>query len=272
MQKVLNLTNNYLILATPLILYSLFSSLYLVLSANGGKVINLLFAILLFFLMTGAFFAGWFNMIKLAVTVPDIEDPNSLIKDFPAGVGEFFLPSLGAISIIFLIMIITLTFSYYIGMNFIGDPEVSTKALTEAFQNTATLKAFLSGLTIEQLTKLNLWNMLILGTLTFAHFLVMLYFPALFFINKNPLKALFIGLKDLFSRHIIKNCLIFLLIFTLNFIISVLSAFFAQNALLHFIITLLNFYFITATGVGIFYYYHTIFIKQKIGQNVDIKI
>ena len=44
MQKVLNITNKYLILATPIILYSLFSSIYLMFSANGGKIINLFFA------------------------------------------------------------------------------------------------------------------------------------------------------------------------------------------------------------------------------------
>lgn len=272
MRKVLNLTNKYIILATPLILYSLFSSLYLVLSANGGKIINLIFAVLLFFLMTGAFFAGWFNMIKLAILEPEKEDPNSLIKDFPAGVGEYFLSSLGALLIIFLTLIIALICSYFIGINTIGNPDVSTKALSEAFQNTTTLKTFLNGLSIEQLTKLNLWNMLILGSLTFSHFLIMLYFPALFFVSKNPVRALFISLKDLFSKHIVRNCLIFLLIFSLNFIISIFSAIFAQNAILHFCITLLNFYFITAVGVGIFYYYHKTFIEEKIGQNIDIKI
>ena len=81
MQKVFNLTNKYIVLSTPLILYSLVSSMYLLVSTGGGKLINLLLAIIMFVLMTGAFIAGWFNMIKSAITDPDREDPNSLLKD-----------------------------------------------------------------------------------------------------------------------------------------------------------------------------------------------
>ena len=67
----------------------------------GGKVINLLIAIVLFTFMTAAFIAGWFNMIKIAVLQPDREDPNSLIKEFVGGVGEYFLSSLGMIFVMY---------------------------------------------------------------------------------------------------------------------------------------------------------------------------
>ena len=45
--EIFNTTNKYIILATPLILFSLFSSVYLAASATG-KLINLLVAIILF--------------------------------------------------------------------------------------------------------------------------------------------------------------------------------------------------------------------------------
>ena len=48
MQKVFNLTNKYIVLATPLILYSLFSTVYMAVSISGGKIINLIFAFILF--------------------------------------------------------------------------------------------------------------------------------------------------------------------------------------------------------------------------------
>ena len=103
-KEVFNITNKYIMLATPLILYSLVSSVYLAASATG-RVLNILIAVLLFLLMTGAFIAGWFNMVKLAVSYPDSREPNTIIKEFTAGVGEYFLPSLG---VLFNILLITL--------------------------------------------------------------------------------------------------------------------------------------------------------------------
>ena len=96
MQKVFNLVNKYIVLATPLMLYSLVSSIYM-LSTVNGKFINLFFAVLLFTLMTAAFMAGWFKMIKIAISETEINEPNSLIQEFVGGVGEYFLASLGAI-------------------------------------------------------------------------------------------------------------------------------------------------------------------------------
>ena len=49
-KKIFNLTNKYIILATPLILFSLLSNLYALFSANG-RIINLIFALLLLILM-----------------------------------------------------------------------------------------------------------------------------------------------------------------------------------------------------------------------------
>ena len=272
MQKTFELANKYIILVTPLILYSLFSSIYLIVSANGNKLINLIFALILFALMTSAFIAGWFKMIKLTITEPLREDCNSLIKDFPAGVGEYFLPSLGGLSIVFLFMTILLLASYFMGNITIGDPNVSAKALAEAFQTPESLKAFLLTLTPEQMLKISQWNILILSTITLGYFSLILYFPAIFFKNKNPFIAFYISLKDLFSKQILKTAGIFLLIYIVNFIISILSTLAAKLAILHFIITLVNFYFITVASIGIFYFYNKTFVENIIGQNVDIKI
>ena len=272
MQKVFNLTNKYIVLATPLILYSLISSIYLAISLAGGKVINLILAIVLFTLMTAAFIAGWFNMVKIAILEPDREDPNSLIKEFVGGVGEYFVSSLGMIFVMFIVSTLALVGSYFIGMNTIGDVGISADALSGAMAGSGALKAFLMSLSFEQLKKLNCWNMLILGTITLTYFIFILYLPAMFFKNKNPFMAFFISLKDLFSKKLPQTIGIFLLIFVANFFISILATVLGGNVILHFIITLMNFYFVTLVGVGIFYYYHNSFVASKIGQNVDIEV
>lgn len=268
MQKVFNLTNKFIILATPLMLFSLISGIYMAISATG-KFINIMFALFLLILMTSAFVAGWFSMIKKAISDSKMKDPTSLIKDFPAGVGEYFLSSLGAVFIVLLFSFLMALVSYYIGMKYIGDTGITASVLSKALESTEALKLFVSNLTSEQLLKLNQWNMLIMGSTALTAFLLIFYMPVLFFINKNPLVAFAVALKDLFSRKFFKTLGIYFLIFVINFVISILSALFVSNVFIHFFVTLLNFYFITAVGVGLFYYYNKDFIESRLGQNID---
>lgn len=271
MQKVFNITNKYIVLATPLILFSLLSTIYLAVSARGA-LINILIALVLFALMTGAFIAGWFNMIKKAILEPDKEDPNSLMKEFPSGVGEYFLPALGSLIIMMIFSILLIGLSYFVGMQFIGDPGISADAFSKAATSPEALKAFIASLSTEQLLKINEWNLLLLGTMALTYFLMMLYIPAIFFKNKNPFIAFFISLKDIFGKCFLKTLGIYLLIFITYFVISILAALFVGITAVHFLVTLLNFYFVTFAAVGVFYYYYHSFVKPKIGCNIDTKI
>lgn len=271
MKKVFELTNRYIILGTPLILFSFLSTLYLALSARGA-VINLIIGLFLFGLMTAAFVSGWFNMVKIAVLEPDREDMNSLIKEFTPGVGEYFLPSLGVLVNIIVVSLIILIIASIIGMKVIGDPDISIEALNLAVQTPESLKVFLASLSKEQLVKINAWNLLLLLSMALTYFLEILYLPAMFFKNKNPFIAFFIGLKDLFSRKFFITLGIFILIFVIYGVLSILSALFIGSVIAHFVITLANFYFIICASVGIFYYYHNNFVKSQIGQNIDERV
>lgn len=272
MHQIFSLSNKYIILATPLILYSLFSSVYMLISMNGHSRLNGIFAALLLLLMSAAFIAGWFYMIKEAVTDSDKEDPTALIKDFPAGVGEYFLPALGAIFITTIIFIVMIKICITVGTHILGDIDIYKTALLKSLNNANNLKIYLDSLMPEQLARINAWNLLLLAGATIPCFLLILYIPALFFKSKNPLIALWVSLKNLCSRHFFKTIGITVLILTINLIISVMSALSRSSDVLVFIITILNFYFVTVTSVGIFYYYYHTFVKQKIGQTIDIKI
>ena len=112
MQKIFEITNRYIILATPLVLFSMISSIYLVASLSGGKILSILFAIILFTLMTSAFIAGWLKMVRGAVETPDNDEPYLLIKDFVPGVGEYFLSATGAVFLMFFLFGLLYTFAY----------------------------------------------------------------------------------------------------------------------------------------------------------------
>ncbi len=250
------LTNKFIILATPLILFSLLSSLYIIFSMNGN-LLGLIFALILFLMMVGAFLSGWFFMIKQAiVSSEEYEDPNSLIKEFPAGVGEYFLNSLGMIINVFIVVVFFLGVSYFIGMKFIGQIGISAVEFSKAVTSPETLRTFLLSLTDEQLFRLNAWNLLLLVSMVVTYFVIFLYPPTMFFKEKNPFKALFGTFKDLFSRNILKNILLYLILFVAYFFISIVTTILGGNIFAHFILTLINFYYMIFAAVLIFYYYH----------------
>ncbi len=275
MSNLFKITNKYLILLTPLLLYSLISSLYLISVSLSGKLVNIVFAFLLFLLMTAAFASGWFYMIKLIVSEAEekySENANSIIKEFTTGVGIYFLPSLGATINLILFFITTLFITYLLGMHFIGDIGLNSTDIVKAFESTNSLKTFLASLSLEQIVKINQWNISILGSTALSYFLVILYLPTIFLTEKNPYKSIIISLRNLFSKKFFKTLGIYVMIFAANFIISVLSAIFGAHTFANFILTLLNFYFLTLVSVGVFKYYQDNFSTTKLGQNVDVKI
>ena len=273
MRKVFKITNNYIVLATVLILYSLISNVYAAFFTVGGvKIIGLIFAFILLILMTTAFLAGWFKMVKKAVLEEKFNDPNSLIKDFPEGVGEYFLPILGMMLKFAIVFALIGAGVFYLGYHHIGNPNVDWQTFAKVSSDMAGMKTFLLGLQPEQITKLAQWNQLMLGGLMFGYFVLFLYPPALIFKNKNPFIAFFIAIKDLLSKKFFKTLGVFLLILILNSIISVISVITASNVVLGLISTLAGFYILTASAVGLFYYYYQNFMTSHLGQNVDVKI
>lgn len=264
-----NLTNKYIILATPLILFSLLSSLYILFSL-GGNLVSLLIALILFILMLAAFVSGWSFMLKNSVQEPERDDPNSLIKDFPAGVGEYFLSVLGLIFIVAVLSIGVLGASYAAGMKLIGNIGISSTAMSGALESTVALQSFLMSLTDEQLFRLNAWNLLLLITMGLEYFLILFYIPAMFFKSKNPLKALFLALKDLFSKKFFENLGLYLILFISYSILSILTTIFGLNVITHFIFTLINFYYMVFIAVLVFNYYYVNFVK--IGGKLDQRI
>ena len=117
------------------------------------------------------------------------------------------------------------------------------------------------GLSEEQLFKLNAWNLLLFGTMSVNYFLIMFYSPALFFKEKNPFKAFFLSLKDLFSKKFLENFGLYLMLFVSYFVLSVLSTLFGANIVIHFIFTLINFYYLVFIAVLVINYYYSKFVK-----------
>ena len=267
-KESLKITNDNIILATPLIFFSLISSLYMIFSAAGSKI-GLIISAVLFFMMLGAFLSGWFYIIIRAVKEPDIES-NRLITEFPSGVGEYFLPVIGMIFKVIIVFTVAAVAFVFIGKKLIGGIGVPYDQIVQAMSSIEATKTFVESLSQEQLLKINAWNFLMLGAMTLCYFILMLYPAVIFFKSKNPFKAFFISLKDTFGHRFFKNVGLFLFITILYMFLSVCTVILGKNIILHFIFTLLNFYYITYVGVLLCNYYYSNFIK--IGSNIDTTV
>ena len=103
--------------------------------------------------------------------------------------------------------------------------------------------------------------MLLFFTMSVTYFLIMFYSPALFFKEKNPFKAYFVSLKDLFSKKFFTNFGLFLILFVSYFILSIFTTLFGANVVTHFIFTLINFYYLVFIAVLVFKYYYENYVK-----------
>ena len=200
-RESLKITNGNIVIATPLIFFSLIASLYMIFSSTGNSV-SLIFSVVLFFLMLGAFFSGWFYIIRRAVKEPEIED-SRLITEFPSGVGEYFLPVMGMIFNIIVIFILTGIVVLYAGKKFIGGFGISYSQIIQATSNVEATKAFVESLSPEQLAKINAWNLLALFTGLFTHFIIMLYPAVIFFKEKSYICSQFYKLFYIFNQSLI---------------------------------------------------------------------
>ena len=262
------ITNGNIVIATPLIFFSLISSLYMIFSAAGNNI-GMIFSVILFFLMLGAFLSGWFYIIVRAVKEPDIED-NRLITEFPSGVGEYFLSVMGMIVQFIIVFALISIGIVLLGKKIIGGVGISYDQIVQAASNVEATKAFVESLSNEQLVKINMWNLLAFCSLSFGYFILMLYPAVILFKEKNPFKAFFISLKDTFGHRFFKNAGLFIFISLVYTIISICTVILGKNIILHFVFTLLNFYYITYAGVLLCNYYYSNFIK--IGSNIDTTV
>lgn len=254
------ITNNHLALATPLILFSLLSNLYLIFSASNN-IYSIICSVILFFLMVAAFLSGWGYMIKKIITKTEIEPQNTLFTDFPTGVGEYFLPATGLIINALFISVLLLSLAIIVGKHFIGNIGITTSQFVTATSSVETMRNFILSLSNEQITKLHLWNSLFFCVLSFNYFVLMFYLPTLLFRHKNPFLAYFISIKNLFSKKILSNIILLLIVMILYMLISVLTILFGRNVIIYFVLTLLHFYFITFVAVTLFNYYYNTFVK-----------
>lgn len=266
--------NDCIILAIPLVLFMWILSFYFGFSnsvVNSPAEIILAFITVLF--MTGAFLSGWFYMVKKAIEISrkvfvlDADRAKAtmdLFKNIPYGIGQYFLAFVLMLLAFLLIVAIAAMVVYLIGDIYIGNV-FTPEQLSSALSSTQDMKTFIESLDNEQLIKLNLWNLLIMGTTTVLSFILMLWIPEIIYKTVNPLLALFRSIKKVFVKF--KTSLgVFIYISVLNLVMSFIGTFTLINPLLYILIMVIYFYFIIYVVILLFLYYEREFSGAECGE------
>lgn len=264
LKDTVKITNDNIILATPLIFFMWILSLYIGFSrmtVNSLALALLSFVTILF--MTGAFFAGWFYMVKNAVKLAKqvfVFDADrakatfNLLKTIPSGIGQYFLPFLGMIIFSFVLIAIVGTAVFHLGIHFIGKLDLDPTVVKNILNSSSDMKTFLDSLSFEQLIKLNNWNLLFLSVSSLMSFLFMLWIPEIVYQTKNPFLALFKSIRKIFAKPW-KAVKLFIFMSVLNFVLSFINTFSIINPFLYFVMMIVYFYFLVYMVVLIFSYY-----------------
>lgn len=269
--------NDCIILAIPLVLFMWILSFYF---AFSNAVINepaeMILAFITVLFMLGAFLSGWLYMVKKAILISKqvyvmdqdrARDTMNLFKEVPCGIGKYFLSFIGLVLIFLLILSIAGTLVYHIGMNFIGHV-FTQEQISTALASTEDMKNFIDSLSLEQLWKLNLWNMLVMGTTTLLSYLMMLWVPEIIYSTMNPFIALFKSIKKVILKFP-KSLALFVYLSILNLVVSFISTFSILHPLLYLFVMVLCFYFILYVVVLVFSFYENEFLGSD--KDDDIK-
>ena len=254
-KKAFSTTNRNLIIPTPQILYIIISSLFLkfTMSSNPKQMIA---SLVVYVLMTGAFLSGWFAMIKDAVVTPENESKTSydLLKVFLQGVGNKFLTYTAGIVLYSAMLFGVALGAYKCAVKYIGQFPIPVDVLNATMNSPETLKQFVSSMPVEDLIKVNQWNMLFLLFVLVFMFITMFWIPEIEFGGKNIFVSFFNSIKNLFGKFF-KNLVLFLFMFFIYLFVSMLSTFAMVNNVLYFVSVLLSIYSTVYIVVLLFQYY-----------------
>lgn len=263
-RRAFKITNENIILTTPLVLFLFLLSLYLGVAQHApANIFSAILLLITIIFMVSAFFAGWFFMVKRSIDLDKQEfiiDEDkakasfNLIKEFPVGVGEYFLPFIGALILYTGLFLLLFFIGYSIGMHFIGNVGLSLTDLKTSLASPAALKALVSSLSTEQLKKLNAWNFIFMAFTAIYSFITMFWSAQIVMKTKNPLIAFFRALKFTF-KNFLSALILFIYISIINFTVSLVNTFATINPIIYFVSMLLYFYFVVYVVVLVFLYY-----------------
>lgn len=263
-KDAIKVTNDNIILATPLILFMWILSLYVgfsKMSVNSLPI--LLLSCITVVCMTAAFFGGWFYMVKKAIKLSKetfvlesdkARETFNLIKKIPAGIGKYFWSFLGLILLSIFILSVVMPLVMKLSLLIVGPLGLDTSLMKDAVSSADGMKAFIDSLSSEQIIKLFKIELIFVGFSAIFSYLFMLWIPEIIYSTKNPFMAIFKSIAKVFKKPW-KLLKLFIFTWVLNLVLSFANTFSIINPIIYFIMMVLYFYFIVYLVVLLFLYY-----------------
>lgn len=267
-RQAFKITNQNIILTTPLILFLFLLSIYLEVARNApATLLAMILLMVTTLFMLAAFFAGWFNMVKKAI---DLEKQDflaeeekarasfGLLKELPAGLGEYFLSFIGGIILYFILFAVLSLISYKVGAHFLGKIDLTQNEL-RTILNSTDARMVISSIPAAKLAKLEIWYLLFLVVMTIHYFITMFLAPEIVIRSKNPIIAFGRSVTFLF-KNFLPTLGLFLYANVVSFAASLLIngimlLHFIPNFITALVSMLIYFYFIVYVIVLVFLYY-----------------
>ena len=272
LQKAIKITNDNFVVVLPLVAFYIILHLYMILMGqNADTGIKSIIVLLTVTFMIAVFVAGWLYMIKQAVDlskqefVMDEEAVKAhlgLLKDFPVGVGKFFLSFVGQIVVGFILLIITTFFLVKLGINLFGIVDFSPEQIayfSDASRDMTKITDFIKESQINTILK---WGMLFFGATFLISYLVMFWAPEIIYKTTNPLKAFIESIVKLFKNPL-KSFGLYVLINVFYFILSIIVTLTANILVLYYFFSIVSLYFVVYVVVLIFTYFEGEFVGKN---------
>lgn len=264
-------TNNCIILATPLIIFLSILGWYFTYTMSAvDNIAKLILAIITSIIMISGMLAAWLYMAKktLSISKRVILFENERMKAFleilsslPNGIGRLFLSILGAVIIYIALFVSGTMLISFITTNFIANIDFfSIFDIDSLFVTSKELFDEIAMLSNNELLAINCWYALMLVFSTIISFLTILWIPEIVYTEKNPIKALYNSVIKLVTTFP-KTLLLYVYIATLTIFISILNTLLMFNPFLFFLVLVLYYYFLVYIVVLLFSYYEQNFIE-----------
>ena len=194
-KKAFDITRDNIVTAQPLIVFLLIISLTSIGLAQQSNKIAFIVFFISNFLLTTAFLAGWFFMIKKTIEQSKIEyeKPDEkaaasfgLLKEFFPGVAAYFAP----VTAVFLIYTLLSAGIIYLvgfewGLGYLETHNVHVNEIYQAaMQSQQALEKYLYSMTFGQLQAINIWMTALTFSAALFSFFTLFWFPSLFYLEK----------------------------------------------------------------------------------------
>ncbi len=197
---------------------------------------------LLFITIAGV--AGLFyclrNTVDAETSGKDFERMD-LLKMFPKGVSDYFLPAAGVIIIYLIIVFLMFKGAMLIGKNLIGTFSFTPEELKNAMSSVEALNNFQKNISVDDLIKLSKWHLLYLAFSSVLTYLLIYWLPETFYNTKNAFFSLCYSIKKVLLNTL-STLQLFFTIVAINIITSLIMALMMPVPFLAFLVYFVYFY------------------------------